>query len=542
MTAVTSALPGTVKPARSGSALLAWLLVFHFFLWWLVPALFAWTIPADNGEQLVWSQQLAWSYSKHPPVPTWLLYGFIELLGPSVGLTYLLGAACGTVALAIVYRLAKEFVSPARAVLATMLSTLIIYHGYLTTSFNHNTVQLPLAAATVALLHFALRRRRWTWWAALGAVAALNLLTKYSALLQLGCCGLYLLAAGHLRRREVLQGVAVATAVFALAIAPHAFDVLRNDGQALQYAAEMVSVGSLGLGGRFETIWNFLWAQIGRLTPAVIALAIVLCWARQQGMVLRRAPAPTSDTQQLLWLVGFGPLVLTVLFSMTAGARLLTGWGTTFFILFSLWLVTREKWRFEPPLQFLRGVFVTAVVVELLLAGAVAWGGGKLPNPLKHLVQAQLPPKDLAVRTNAVWNRYAQAPPCAIAADVVTGGVLVTGMRGQVPILDHNESLRRWMDHHGCRERGALILLNQAPSAASLSGLPAGVRDEARGADVFDTVRVRNHDREVIYYAAILLPQRQDDRRGHSEFLPQRGSNAPAPVESVDATDRSRSP
>jgi 4-amino-4-deoxy-L-arabinose transferase-like glycosyltransferase len=508
MTAVTSALPLAVKPARSDSALLACLLVFHFFLWWLVPTLFAWTVPTDNCEQLVFSQELAWSYPKHPPLPTWVLYGFIELVGPSVGLTYFLGAACGTLTLAIVYQLAKEFVSPERAVLAAMLSTLIIYHGYLTTSFNHNTLQLPVAAATVAVLHVALKRRHWKFWAALGGVAALNMLTKYSAVLQLGCCGLYLLASGHLREREVRRGILIAVSVFALAIAPHAIDVFRNDGQTIQYAAAMLSVGSLGIGGRFETIWNFLSAQAGRLAPPLIALALVQRWAAKKGVAPRPCSAPSVDTQLLVWIVGFGPLVLTVLFSAVAGARLLTGWGTTFFILFSLWLVTHERFRFEPTPHFLRGMFVAAVAIELLVAGAVAWGGGKFPNPLKHLVQASLPPSDLALQTNRVWNRYADRPPCAIASDVVTGGILVTGIRGQVQVLDENASLRRWLGQHSCIERGALILLREAPTAANILGLPAGVRDEVAGADVFDTVQLRRHGHEVIYYAAIILPHR----------------------------------
>jgi hypothetical protein len=368
-------------------------------------------------------------------------------------------------------------------------------------------VQLPLAAATISLLHFALKHRRWTWWAALGAVAALNVLTKYSAVLLLSCLGAYLIIAGHLHQREIRRGLAVAAMVFALALAPHVSEVLRSDGRSFAYAAEMVSIGSLGPGGRLETIWNFFWAQVARLAPALIAFAIVLRSARRQGAILPRAPALTVEQQWFLWLVGWGPLALTLLFPIVSGARLFTGWGTTFFVLFALWLVTRERLSFNPTQTLLRRTLIIVVALEILLAAVVAWGGGKFPNPLKRLPVAQLPPSDLALHTRAMWSRHSDAPPCVIATDVVTGAMLITRMRGQVPILDHNHSLRHWMREHGCEAKAAVMLLDRPPNEAGLQTLPVAVRDDIRTADTIETFQVQGRGQIVTYYVAILSPQ-----------------------------------
>ena len=50
--------------------------------------------PTDNIEQLTWVRSLEWGYYKHPPLPTWLLWPFVQALGWSAWTTYVLGALC----------------------------------------------------------------------------------------------------------------------------------------------------------------------------------------------------------------------------------------------------------------------------------------------------------------------------------------------------------------------------------------------------------------------------------------------------------------
>ncbi len=507
MTNDAIARPAVARVGRLGGSMLPVLLAFHLLLWWLVPAFFAWIAPADNSEQLVLSQDLAWSYPKHPPLPTWLLYAAVKVFGASFGLTYLLGAACATAMLAITYRLARDFVDKERAVLVTMISMLVVYHGYLSTIFNHNTVQLPLAAATIALLHFALTRRGWTWWAALGAVAALNFLTKYSALLLLGCCAAYVWAAGHHRRRDVRRGLVLAAAVFAVLVAPHVFDVLSSHQGAVQYADEMISFGSLGPVGRLGTTWNFVWAQVARLAPALIAFGILRFMARRAASASPRVSPLFAEQETFVLLVGWGPLIVTLLLPLVSGARLFTGWGTTFFVLFSLWLLTRPRWAFCPTRDLARRALIVVIVLELLQAALVAWGGGKLPNPLKKLPVAQVAPSDLAQHVRTLWRRFGDAPPCTIATDVATGAALVVQMRGDIPILDHTQSLQRWMEERGCRAQGAIMLLDRPPTEASFATFAAIVREDFGTAEVVETFQVRRRGEDVTYYAGILRPQ-----------------------------------
>ncbi|WYX49397.1 hypothetical protein WJ977_19460 [Achromobacter xylosoxidans] len=50
--------------------------------------------PTDNIEQLIWVRSLEWGYYKHPPLPTWLLWPVVRLLGWNAWATYVLGATC----------------------------------------------------------------------------------------------------------------------------------------------------------------------------------------------------------------------------------------------------------------------------------------------------------------------------------------------------------------------------------------------------------------------------------------------------------------
>jgi len=67
------------------------------------------------------------------------------------------------------------------------------------------------------------------------------------------------------------------------------------------------------------------------------------------------------------------------------------------------------------------------------------------------------------------------------------------------------------MSRNECSERGAIVLLDTAPTAASLASLPEGVRAEVARADWIEPFHVRLHDGEVTYYAAYVRPEESED-------------------------------
>jgi hypothetical protein len=68
------------------------------------------------------------------------------------------------------------------------------------------------------------------------------------------------------------------------------------------------------------------------------------------------------------------------------------------------------------------------------------------------------------------------------------------------------------------------------------------VRDEVTGADVFEAVEVRQHDVNLTYQAAILLPDRDGDGWRRIDVESQPRSNGLFPAGFFDRADRSHPP
>ena len=79
----------------AGPGLLVLLMaLFQLAVWGMLSGALAVAPPDDSLEQVLLSQELRLEYGKHPPLPTWLLFAFNRLFGPSIGATYVLGSLC----------------------------------------------------------------------------------------------------------------------------------------------------------------------------------------------------------------------------------------------------------------------------------------------------------------------------------------------------------------------------------------------------------------------------------------------------------------
>lgn len=484
--------------------------VFHFLLWGLTNSLFNDFPPVDNLEQMVWSQDLALTYYKHPPLPSWLLRALADVFGYSLSLTYFAGAACAAISIWLLYELACEFVSPRRAAVAAMLTAAIIYYNYLSSSYNHNTVQLPFAIACIALFYRAQRDGHWRHWLWLGVAAGLMMLTKYSALLLFASCGLFLLVQRRLHEPRVWAGIAIATAGCAVLLTPHLLGLAASDSESVQYARLMLFPHEAGWLERLNNMQEFVGTQIGRSLPALLLSAVVVVLARRRA----KAAAPLNgDQEHFLWIVGFGPLVLTLLFAAVTGARLLTGWATTFFALFGLWLVTRRWFSLQISRHVLFSAFRASVVLQVCFACIVAALGGVVISPLHRKHPQPLLPASLAPATTAIWRTYNGDERPLVVTDVSTGGLLVSQFGKRAYVIDGNIDAFTRLRQQGLEGRSLLFLTSVPPFDDGPELRPQGV---ARGfglGDKFGSFSVERIEGRALraasltYYWALVTPR-----------------------------------
>ncbi len=193
---------------RDEQQLLAFLAVY-LVAWTLLAAVLPLSMDLDSVEQVVWSQTAQWGYYKHPPLPSLLLHGLNRLFcHPSMGLTAFAAQGGNVVALIYVWLLAKQILPRQLAIVAVLITSLIAYHNFRAIVFNHNTVSLPFTAAILYYFYRAVRQpERLLMWLLLGVAGGLAMLTKYSAVLVLASCFIYVLWQRLWTNPQVLWGM-----------------------------------------------------------------------------------------------------------------------------------------------------------------------------------------------------------------------------------------------------------------------------------------------------------------------------------------------
>lgn len=462
---------------------MAWLtlgfLGLHLLLWTLLPAISHRAPPWDNIEQLVWTQSLEWGYYKHPPAPTWWMYFWTELLGRSVGVTFFAAQLSVVCMLACVWRITLALTTPVRAFAAVVLTSLVAYHGLRGIMANHNTLQLmPVGLLLWAVLG-AVRatsvhgRRRWVLWALAGAAAALCMLSKYSAVIWFAAIGLWLLPDARMRSLRAWGPVLLAGAVCLLLLAPHiawmadaGFSTLRYAQQSVEGGAPPVSGAADAAPSHWSDLWFFTLAQIVRVVPALLGLAL-LRWGLRRAAPMQAAPVQATliDESRFVWILGLAPLAITLLLGV-AGVHLASSWATTFFVLFGVLLL-----RWVPavePARLLKVALIVGVAAEVVLAGGLALGRGPLVDHLGRAARSNFPAPAMARELDRAWQAHATTPLRVIAGETwLSGNVSIHLPSHPLVFIDAERSHSPWITADLLARCDLLVLIDRSPDAAA---------------------------------------------------------------------------
>lgn len=500
------ALRALLGEGPSGPALLVLLVaLFQVVVWGGLSGFLAVAPPDDSLEQVLLSQEWRLAYGKHPPLPTWVLFASNRLFGASIGATYLLGTLCAVATMLLLYAFARPLVGARRAALAAILLSNIEYLNAGTAYFNHNTVQLPLALLTIVLFHRALTRMRWRDWALLGAGCGVMMLAKFSAVVLFASFAIYLLWARRLVELSVWKGLAIALLVSVAVLTPYLLAVRGDQWSPNAYAMQSVFPGDVDRLQCLKTVWGFASSQFAKVTPALLIFALLRRGAP------RAAPAPEQAVAlgPFLTLVGFGPLVLTVAIAALSGANLLVGWGTTFHVLLTFWLVAARPLAIEVRPRVLRTAVFASVVVQIGLWALVTTHGGRLPNlnPTPRSVAPPTPAQlDEAVRDT--WAQHCAAPLRFVVTDGHTGAALAVQYRGQPRVVDamRPEFAKFFPDEVRFAD-GAVVVVRRPPGAPAPWSPQHPMNQLIADATWQTTVELPADDgRRHAYVLAILLP------------------------------------
>ncbi len=411
------------------------LALVQVLLWGVLSARFIAAPHNDNLEQVLLSQELRLAYGKHPPMPTWLLYGANAVAGPSIGATFVLGALCSVATLLLLYVWARPLIGAQRAALATLLGSSIEFMNAGTTYFNHNTVQLPFALLAIVLFHRALVRTRRVDWVWLGVAAALALFVKFSAVVLFAGFAVYLGWTRRLWDPRIVRGVALSAFVCAALLAPFLIAAAGAAATPAGYAAQSLFPEGFDRVERLKSVWDFGVSHAAKLTPALL----IFIWLRRAAPAAGPRAGEGIALVPFLMIVGFAPIVLTLAVALLVGAHLQVGWGTTFHVVFTLWLVAASPLAIDASPRLVQRAAAACIALQVGFWSVLAANGGTLPSlrRMKANLPA-LPPAQLAPTVQRAWAEHGPAPLRYVISDGRTGAALAVQFRGEPRVVDAN--------------------------------------------------------------------------------------------------------
>lgn len=387
-------------------------IVVHAIFWTLSGALYSLgrAVHPDMLEIYALGRELAFGYTRHPPLVAWITAGWFEVLPQSNATYFLLAALTSAIGLAGIAALAQRLVpSKSSAHTAVVLHALLPFHGLMALVFNHNTVQLALWPWTAYWLLRAIDTRSLLAGLLLGILAALCVLAKYYAAVLF--VSLLLATALHPKGLRFLGSATclLALAVGAAVLAPHIFWLVGQTTTPFDHAIAQTS-REWSITVREAAIVTVFVLAAHLLVLAVLAAAIG--W--QRVCTLPSALLATPERRAIAALA-FAPLAVTLLIGFTGLAKI--------------------SIVFTTPCFFLTPVAILAVLstAELDRLTGIASRTALLSAPFILIVLTAFPFAVMSNGSSKAWEAKPQVAAAAISAwrAATTGQPdLVAGMAG----------------------------------------------------------------------------------------------------------------
>lgn len=424
----------------------------------------------DGMEELVWASSLELGYLKHPPFPSWIMYGLTQIFGRSTWLSFFGGQIFSALALGFVWLLARELVSPRQAFIVVLVTSTSAYFSLRGTIYNHNTAQLWSLAAATWLFYRALRFQQVRTWVLLGAVSAIATMTKYSAFIQFAAFFVFILRQGSWKDAATIKGVAWAVVAFLVVLSPHLYWLVVNTFAPLRYAD-----GSLETQGHMDAIraiLHFCLDQLARLSPLLLVWSAWRYWnhkrpaakppaefAHEATSVSYASALSAWDRSFLLW-IGLFPVISTVVLSMLLGTRLEASWGTTFFTLFGFyalwWLRGDEQINLRRIAFLVIGLQVVMALTYAAARGPLAWHSGRD-------TRSTFPGPAIAEQLGDIWGKHVPDFPLRlVASDTWMGGNIAVNSGPEVEVFINGRlDESPWLDAATALDCGALVVYSR---------------------------------------------------------------------------------
>lgn len=420
--------------------------------WTALPSLLLGNSYIDVLENIVWARNFQFGYDKNPYFGAWLTHAAHWVTGESLWFSYLLSQLSVAAALVCVWKLSLRLMPQQRyALIAVLLLLLIPFYSSSATEFNDDVIELSLWAATIYFFHKATSRQHWFDWVMTGLFAGLAFMTKYYGVALLGSMGVFMLASPSGRKSFSRIGMYCCIAVFLLLSVPNLVWLLQNDLVSINYALERAHISEQDWSGHLINPLRLLGRCVEILAVALTAFAV--CFRKRDP---RCAPI-SPDNMIYLRVMCFGPLALTLLFSLLSGGKIRFTWVTPCFSLLGLFLAA--AWRPAVSLVQIRLLVGIVALFGMVYAGGFTYKAVyESPFKRKSCRYEAFPGEAVSRELTILWRERFQSPvKYVIGQRRESCNFAVHSPDRPNAYFDADISLSPWIDERDIDRHGALV-------------------------------------------------------------------------------------
>lgn len=434
----------------------------HLIIWTLGPTLFYGNPHMDTIESIAWGYQWEWGYNKHPPLAAWL-NALFTIAGGTVGWpVYLFAQLAIVVTFWVVWKLANQITSPVLAFISVFLLEGISYYNFASPKINPNSLMTPLWALAILSFYYALTQKKLYQWILVGVTVGLSMLCKYQSVLIVVAMLIMMVSLKETRANFLSYKPYIAAAVALIIFLPNFIWIVQHDFVPFTYTtgelkSDQIALHYPWLRHIFYPIL-FTIEQAGPLIGFFILLIPFYKCERQQLSV-------STFNRYFLIILGLGPFLITILFSVLSGARLYDRWAEPYFSLIGilalvLWLrplTTAENFK-----KFLKLVAVVFILMWGARMGYVVIG----PH-INHKIKtdAQFPGRNIANQLTQIWHDTYHTPLKYIAGShYLVAYITIYSLDQPVPYFEWNQSESAWIDENKLKKTGAVFAWNATPN------------------------------------------------------------------------------
>jgi len=349
----------------------------------------------DMAEAYAWGREFQLGYNQHPPFWAWIAGVWFRVMPHDIWAFGLLSAINAALGLAGAYAASGHFLAGERRVAALALVAITPCFSLLAFKYNANVIFVSLWPWTLYAFLNALTRRRLVDSLALGALAGVSLLSKYSALAPLAILAFAAMIVPDGRRYWRSTSPWISAAVAAAAFLPHVYWLLTNGAPPLKYLATQSGLGAGALGA------YALESALGALGMAAPAALAAFALART------RLRAIGGERGRLLLALALGPLILTFVFALALRTRI---YPQMLVGLFPLWptlmVALVDPVDVRAFAKAAETVAVAAIVAALVLAAPISFVTARFSA---HAMDVT-PYREAAEAAELLWRQHTDAP------------------------------------------------------------------------------------------------------------------------------------